>query len=193
MPAVPIRSSTSIQERIESPRFNPPGYRSAEGRSDTVFATVFRGGVSVADFYNLIPYRVPFKEWFGTNLDGNGLLGGTESGISGWQVYADLNANGVLDGADVSTTDCLVDGTFALANVPYGTSTLRQVVPSDWIATNPVTGALSVRVLSGEARTGLQLGSRERIGDIQGTVWNDANGDRTRGYPRLVLRDGQSI
>ncbi len=46
-----------------------------------------------------------------------------------------------------------------------------------------------VSLLNGENRTGINLGNREKIGTIQGTVWNDDNGDGVIAATEVGLAD----
>ncbi|MEZ6034241.1 MAG: SdrD B-like domain-containing protein [Planctomycetaceae bacterium] len=63
------------------------------------------------------------------------------------------------------------------------------MLPSNWSATNPTTGATTFRVLSGKNHTGVNFGNRERIGTIQGSVWNDSDGDRVHDATETGLAD----
>lgn len=166
----------------------PEGFISADNRSTVVTANVFRGSVQSVDFYNLTPASGSISGVLFNDLDGNGLRSAAESGLAGWQVYADLNSNSLFDvGEPIATT--AADGSYGISGLAYGNVTLRDIVPDTWIATSPVAGATMIHLLNGEARTGIDLGNRERIGTIQGTVWNDANGDRLRGTDEFGMPD----
>ncbi len=158
----------------------PAGFISADNRLGAVSSTVFQGSLNTVDFYNLIPVTGSVSGDLFDDLDGNGLQSATESGLAGWQVYVDANSNGQLDAGEASVlTDA--DGAYTFAGLAYGNVTIRDIVPATWIATNPAAGGSTLHLLNGENRVGFNLGNRERIGTIQGTVWNDANGDRLRG------------
>ncbi len=166
----------------------PAGWISSEGRPSTVNTTVFRNGVNTVDFFDFVPRDGSVSGTLWNDLDGNGVRGAAEPSLSDWQVYQDANNNGTLDaGERVASTDS--DGQFTLLQLPYGTQTIREVVPADWASVAPASGSMSIKLLNGEARTGLLFGNREKIGDIRGTIWNDANGDRLRGVTESVLAD----
>ncbi len=90
------------------------------------------------------------------------MQGLTESGLEGWQVYVDINTNGVLDADEpVATTDAT--GVYSITNVPYGTSTIREVVQPGYTPTNHPGGLFRTLILNGENRTGLDFGNREPV------------------------------
>ncbi|MDB5385061.1 MAG: repeat-associated core protein [Planctomycetaceae bacterium] len=158
----------------------PTGMISADNRASTLSVGVFQGGVTPLDFYNLTPTAGSVSGVLWNDLDGNGVQSASEAPLPGWQVFVDQNGNGSLDAGEANmTTDA--SGTYSFPGLAYGNVTIRDVVPATWTATNPIAGASTIHLLNGENRTGLNFGNRERIGTIQGTVWNDANGDRVRG------------
>jgi serine-aspartate repeat-containing protein C/D/E len=76
----------------------------------------------------------------------------TSSAIAGWQVYADVNANGQLDpGEPVTTTDST--GHYTLIGVPAGTIRIAEVIPANWHAANPSTGDFHVTLVAGQQAT----------------------------------------
>lgn len=158
----------------------PEGWITATGRPSVVTRTVAVNGLYVVDFYNLIPTTGTLSGTVWNDPNADGAIGVGELGLGGWQVYIDQNGNAAWDaGEPQTTTDA--DGRYSITNVNYGFETLRSVLPANWEATNGVGGGMTIHLLNGEDRTGVNLGARERIGTIQGTVWNDANGDRLRG------------
>lgn len=166
----------------------PDGWISADGRSATVTTTVFRGGLNVIDFYDLVPVDGSVSGSLWNDLDGDGSRSAAETGLAGWQVYVDSNGSGLQDAGEPSMlTDS--EGAYSFAGIAYGNVTIREIVPSTWVATNPASGGSTIHLLNGENRTGLDFGNRERIGTIQGTVWDDANGDRVRGSSESGLLD----
>ena len=166
----------------------PSGWSTTEGRPSSVFTSVFQNGLNVIDFFNLIPVAGSISGTLWDDADGNGVRGSEETLLEGWQVYLDLNSNGLRETSEPSYTTT-ADGSYTFANVAYGTKTVREVVPSNWLATNPTTAASTFRLLSGESRTGVNFGNRERVGTIKGNVWNDENGDRLRGAAEAGLAD----
>lgn len=168
------RGSYRVIESIAAP------WIAAEGKPTSVMSTVFLGGTSTVDFFNLIPVTGSLQGVLWDDANGNGLQEATESRLAGWQVYVDANANGSLDASDPQAVSTSVGG-YTIAGVAYGTSSVRIVVPSNFAPTNPASGAQSIKLLNGENKVGVNFGSREKIGTIQGTLWNDADGDRLRG------------
>lgn len=158
----------------------PSGMISADNRASAVTAGVFQSSVTQLDFYNLTPVTGSLSGVLWNDLDGNGLQSVGEDPLPGWQVFVDLNGNGTLDSDDPNmVTDSA--GAYSFSGIAYGNATSRDIVPATWASTNPVSGATTIHLLNGENRTGVNFGNRERIGTIQGSVWNDANGDRVRG------------
>jgi serine-aspartate repeat-containing protein C/D/E len=166
----------------------PAGWSTSEGRPASVTTTVFIGGLNVVDFFNLIPVAGSISGSLWDDADGNGLRSGTEAGLSGWQVYLDLNTNGIRDAVEPQVTTNS-DGSYAFSDVAYGTKTVREIIPANWFATNPSTGARTFRVLSGQNNAGIDFGNRERVGSITGSVWNDSNGDRLHSATEAGLAD----
>jgi VCBS repeat-containing protein len=165
-----------------------PGYISADGLASSVTRNVFTGSVNTVDFYNLLPTTGSISGLVWNDFDGNSLRAASEPTIAGWQIFIDLNANGALDAAE-PTTLTNEAGEYSFGGVAYGMAILREIVPADWLATSPATAMSTIRLLNGEDRQGLNFGNRERIGTIQGTVWNDANGNRVRSADEAGLAD----
>jgi VCBS repeat-containing protein len=164
----------------------PAGYINADGRASTVATTVFRGSLNTLDFYNLTPAVGSVSGQVWEDADGNGLRGASESRLADRQIYVDLNANGSPDAGEPQTiTDA--SGAYSITGLNYGTLTIREVLPANWLATNPTAGAFPFHLLNGEDRGGVNFGNREQVGTLQGTVWNDANGDRLRGEAEAGL------
>ena len=166
----------------------PAGWEATEGRPASVTTTVFIGGLNVVDFFNLIPVAGSISGSLWDDADGNGVRSSGESGLAEWQVYLDLNTNGIRDAVEPQFTTNS-DGSYIFTNVSYGTKTVREIVPANWFATNPSTGATTFRVLSGENNTGVNFGNRERVGSIKGSVWSDTNGDRLHSATETGLSD----
>jgi hypothetical protein len=113
--------------------------------------------------------------------------------LSGWQVYLDLNTNGIRDAVEPQVHDEFRRFLRVFGNVAYGTKTVREIIPANWFATNPSTGARTFRVLSGQNNAGIDFGNRERVGSITGSVWNDSNGDRLHSATEAGWLTGRSI
>lgn len=170
-----IRSNTYVVRETL-----PASYISAANRSSAVTTTVFRNGLNAVDFFNLIPTVGSIGGVLWDDIDGNGLFAGTEAGIAGWEVFIDRNLNGSADAGEPKTTTDAI-GQYAFSNVPYGFTDVRTILPPSWFGTNPLNGATRVLLLNGQARSGLNFGVRENVGNIHGNVWNDLNGDGLRG------------
>ena len=165
-----------------------PGMISADNRPSDLMVGVSQGTTTVLDFYNLTPVSGSLSGHLWNDVDGNGVQSAGEAPLAGWQVFVDSNGNGTLDSGEGSqTTDA--SGSYSFGNLAYGNVTLRDVVPATWVATNPIAGVNTIHLLNGENRSGADFGNRERIGTIQGTVWNDANGDRIHGASESGLGD----
>ena len=154
----------------------PPTYVGATTAPSSVLINVFNANTTTLNFFNLVPTVGSIAGKVYNDLDGSGTLNGSEVGLSGWQVFVDRNSNGALDAGEPQATTA-ADGSYLFTNQPYGPNTIRDVVPADWAASVPASSSIIVLLLNGENRTQVNLGNRERIGTIQGTVWNDDNGD----------------
>jgi len=125
-----------------------PGWEVTRGTPSTRNVTVFTASTTTANFNNLIPVdgSVSGKIW--EDLDGNGLVSGAELGLTGWEVYADLNGNSLFDvGEPFATTD--TNGDYTIVGKMYGTFSVREILQTDWIPTVPSTGARSVNIPNG--------------------------------------------
>ncbi len=164
----------------------PATYIAAEGKPASVIASVFTGGTAVVDYFNLVPTTGSVHGVLWDDANGNGLQDTAEGRLAGWTVYVDINRNGSLDASDIQAVTTSVGG-YTLAGVAYGTNVIREVIPSNYVSTNPSTGSQSIKLLNGENKVGVNFGNRERVGTIQGTVWNDANGDSIKGATESAL------
>jgi hypothetical protein len=154
----------------------PAGWISAVGSPSARGVNVARGSVNTIDFFDLVPSVGSISGIVFNDADGDGGQAVGEPGLAGWQVFIDVDGNGIAGATEPST---LTDpaGGYSFAGVPYGQTVVREVAPADWLATNPVSQARSFLQLNGAATSGVSFGNRERIGSISGTVWNDANGN----------------
>ena len=101
----------------------------------------------------------------------------TDEGIGGWEVFADINNNGVRElGEPRSTTDGA--GNFNLRVAP-GTYNVRIVRPSNWI---PSTSSELVKTVTvvGSATVTANFGSVIPSDAASGFKWLDVNGDGIR-------------
>jgi hypothetical protein len=110
------------------------------------------------------------------DLDGDGVRDSGESGVSGFQIFADLNQNGSRDSDEpFDVTDSSGGYSF---QVSPGTHRVREVVPSGWIQTFPSGGFHTVSVASpGSIVSGIDFGNQANVGRIEGLKFDDENGN----------------
>ena len=90
--------------------------------------------------------------------DGNGVPDTDEPGLESVLVYADLNEDGTWDGGEPSgLTES--DGSYSITDVPVGMRVVRQVIPSDYKQTFPLSLWDSVEVVEGQVETGVNFGN----------------------------------
>lgn len=102
---------------------------------------------------------------------------GAETGLSGWQVYVDLDNNGVRDtGEPNATTDA--QGRYNL-RVGAGTYNLRVIYPSGWIPSTSSEAVKSVTVTV-SATAAANFGAAFPSIGATGFKWLDTNADGIR-------------
>jgi hypothetical protein len=113
------------------------------------------------------------------DLDGDGAAKEAgEPNLSGWQVYADANANDAFDfGETATTTDA--SGNYTLSGLQPGARTIRATLPSSaWYCTRPAQTASaceqSVTLTSGQSSTG-QSFAFTRYATVSGTKFDDTS------------------
>jgi protocatechuate 3,4-dioxygenase beta subunit len=167
--------------------FNLPGW----------FATAPAGGYALTpasgqdlagtDFGNHLfnPAAVTGQAFEDLNADGIRQPG--EPALAGRRVFLDANHNGMLDPGE-QFTDTDAQGNFTLGDLPPGTYTVRQVVPSGWQGSAPAAGFSTVTVAAGQSAGVADFGSYHlvtvsgHVSDAAGnplagwTVYDDANG-----------------
>jgi hypothetical protein len=120
------------------------------------------------------------------DVNANGKLDVKEAGLPWWQVYADLNNNGVFDaGEPTAFTNAI--GEYTLNNLPTGKNIIREVRQDSCTRTQPAAawpaGFYSVTLSANQQWTGLNFGNAiadHRAGSISSVVYNDYNGDQTQ-------------
>ncbi|MGN6544931.1 MAG: tandem-95 repeat protein [Aureliella sp.] len=153
----------------------PAGWITAENHPSSIDASVAIGSSVSANFFDLVPTTGSVSGVLWNDLDGNGIRAAGEDPLAGWQVYVDVNANGVLDAGESSATTG-AGGEYTLSNVAYGTTTIREVVQAGFTPTNHPGGSFQTLLLNGENRAGIDFGNHEPNDySISGMVFNDAN------------------
>ena len=158
----------------------PPGWITAVGRPATSTVNVTIGGLSTAAFFNLQPLTGSVSGVVFDDVNADGILNGTDSLLQGWTIYADSNANGILDPTEPSTATDLL-GAYTLTNLPYGNIIIRQVPQTGFAATTFPSNFSSFLLLNGQNRTDLNFGNRDlHQFSLAGTVFHDANNNGLR-------------
>ncbi len=109
------------------------------------------------------------------DLNGNGIRDLTDTGLSDWIIYADLDGDGMLGVREPKTTTA-ANGTYVLS-VPPGQHTIREVLQPGWKQTFPTNGSHNVLVRSNESISNINFGNVSLLGGISGTKFNDLNGN----------------
>ncbi len=165
----------------------PTGWEPSPAFAASVNATISTGTVTTVDFANLqpVPSTINGTIFNDMNADGhratNPTTGAfTEPALAGWQVFVDLNNDGLLTtGEPVATSDA--DGNYSLTGVPHGTRKIVEVPNSNFVTTAPVGGRYTINVLNGVTIGGYDFGNQERSdATIRGTVYADADHDGVR-------------
>jgi len=113
--------------------------------------------------------------------DGDGRRDADETDLSGRTVFLDADGDGRLDSGEVTAVSD-AQGLYQFT-VDAGSHLVRQVLPQGWIQTAPADAGYQVSVGEGEAISGLDFGSQERVpvpGVIMGLLWDDRDGDGVR-------------
>ncbi|MFN9039726.1 MAG: DUF6438 domain-containing protein, partial [Planctomyces sp.] len=154
--------------------------------SDTL-ALLLRKAQEV-DFFNLQPVAGSLSGTIWNDLNGDGIFGTGEPPLAGWTVYVDLNSDGSLTAGEPASVTAGA-GTWAFPSQAYGTKTVRVIPQPNWAVTSPATGSATFLLLNGQARTAVNFGLRELVGDVRGVVVDDANGNGIQDAGELPLSD----
>ncbi|MBP88848.1 MAG: hypothetical protein CMJ64_19400 [Planctomycetaceae bacterium] len=110
------------------------------------------------------------------DLNGDGVRGSDEPGVPGFQIFADLNANGLVDVREPNDITG-ADGSYSL-NVQPGQHIIREILLPGWTQTAPPNGFHQVRLnFLGDEIAGIDFGNRSDSAGISGTKFNDLDGD----------------
>ena len=162
------------------------GFIASVGRPAAVESLVVRAGVSVVDFFNLQPLAGSISGTIWNDINGDGIFGAGESPLAGWTVYVDLNADGILTAGEPSAVTAGA-GTYSFPSQAYGTKSVRVIPQANWAVISPAAGAASFLLLNGQARTAVNFGLRELLGDVRGVVVDDVNGNGIQETGELPL------
>ncbi|HEX4795988.1 MAG TPA: SdrD B-like domain-containing protein [Humisphaera sp.] len=107
-----------------------------------------------------------------SDFNADGLLNGSDAGMSNGTVYIDSNNNGTFDVGEKSVKSSNA-GAFTFFNLAPGTYTVREIPLPGYRLTTP--GVRSVVVTTAPAPA-ITFGN-QRLAGISGTVYNDVNGN----------------
>ncbi len=150
------------------------GWNLSPGHAISTNVTVVSEGTPNADFANFTPTLGSVSGTIWNDINADGIMG-AEPGLSGWTVFIDQNADGLLSAGELSAaTDA--SGSYTLAGVPVGSLVVREIPQVGWSATAPGTGMQTVIVQNASNISGINFGNKQRTdGAISGTVFADTN------------------
>ncbi|MBS4029055.1 MAG: T9SS type A sorting domain-containing protein [Ignavibacteriales bacterium] len=115
------------------------------------------------------------------DIDGDGLFDNGESTIENWKVY--------LNGPKFDSTLTNSNGVYSFGQLPQGTYIISEELRQGWKPTAPAfPGTYSLFVINGTDTSGLNFGNFE-LGIISGVKYNDLNGNGTRDFFDLPIRN----
>lgn len=119
------------------------------------------------------------------DLDGNGVKNSGDPNQSGWRIFIDLDGDKVWDSNEQYVRSDS-HGNYKFSNLQNGTYRLCEtLVDSTWRHTTPANGVYTV-VLTGGGSSTKNWGNTQCI-QISGSVFNDANGNKTFDSSELGL------
>lgn len=92
------------------------------------------------DFANVAAARISGTKF--EDVNGNGQRDVDEQGLSGWTIFLDGNANGVLDAGERSVVTGS-DGAYSFSDLLPGNYVVAEVMQDGWVQTSPGTGPSS--------------------------------------------------
>lgn len=116
----------------------------------------------------------------------NGIFDGSDTGIGGFRVFLDKDADGQLDSNEISKPVSST-GTYTFTGVPTGTYRVREVFRDGWRQTFPALGYYEVTLRSGDAAKSLSFANTDTV-LIKGNVFMDANQNKLRDAAEPGLR-----
>ncbi|MEG5062329.1 SdrD B-like domain-containing protein [Microcoleus sp. B3-A4] len=103
--------------------------------------------------------------------NGNGTRDAEETGLSGRQIFLDVNGNNSLDSGETTVTTNN-SGNYSFNNLNPGTYNVREVQQTGW--TQTTANPAPINLGSGESRSGINFGNFQNI-SISGSKFNDLN------------------
>jgi hypothetical protein len=101
------------------------------------------------------------------------MFDGDDSGIDGFRIYLDANANALLDAGETSKPVSST-GTYHFTEVPPGTYRVREVPRPGWRQTFPASNFYEVTLGYNDTAKSQSMANTDTI-LIKGKVWNDSN------------------
>ena len=136
--------------------------------SQAVLTVSAQSGIDVnnLDFGEFVPVTLA-GEVYG-DINGDGTLEGSESGLSGWTVNLVNSSNQAVASTKTDST-----GGYSFAGVGAGTYAIQVVQPTGYVVSS---APLRVTTSSGQDISGLDVGEFQTVA-LTGEVYSDANGD----------------
>ncbi len=153
----------------------------AVGTLNGTFFTLVAPSSSVPFTRNITaatPAATTIKGWVFNDIDADGVQDTNESRLSGWQAYIDGNNNGRLDTGEKSVKTNS-SGNYTFGELNPGTYRVRLTLKADFRRTAPTAGSFNVALTTGVTADRKVFGVTQR-GLISGSVFNDADNDRTK-------------
>ena len=164
----------------------PPGWDVSPTKDVKQTVAVAGGEVTIAeDFANftVLNGSISGTVWNDLNRDGirafNALTGlFTEPGLSGWQIFVDLNRNRIADsGEPLQVTDA--NGGYAFLDLQVGDYEVQEILPAGWEVAPTFSDSNTVTVFSGSNSVAPEFAnfnaSATAPGSVSGVIWNDLN------------------
>lgn len=154
-------------------RLNTPINWNLSGPSATLHSVNLAAG-QIADDLDFGAYQRIVRGRVWEDLNANAARDASDPALSGWTVYADLDASGSLTAGDVSDlTDA--SGVYELLGLPRASVNVRVVLPSNWYPSTPAAGAhLDLDLAATPIIENRDFGNFRKAA-INGTVFEDLN------------------
>lgn len=96
------------------------------------------------------------------DLGGNGIFGGSDTGLAGWTVYIDLHHDQTLESDDPQTVTN-AQGVYTFSGLAPGTYDVEVVTQTGWLPTLPIPGTTAVTVAAGQTAANQNFGEAAQI------------------------------